>query len=82
MKIPKTLIYAPEFEKQEIYEAARERYIGKIIDRLAKYSHLIKPGTVVNCNVAHDSHCRLQNGGNGCNCDPDVSLIINGVKCA
>ena len=82
MKIPKTLIYAPGFEKQEIHEAASEWYMGKIMALRVKYDHLIKPGTVVSCDVAHDSHCRLQNGGNGCNCDPDVSLTINGVTYA
>lgn len=82
MKIPKTLIYARHFEKQEIYEAASERYMGKVMALQLKYAHLMKPGTVASVDVKHDPICRGLNGGIGCNCNPDVSLTINGVTYA
>jgi hypothetical protein len=82
MNVPKkykAAIVAPGFRNDEIYEAASQNYMRKINAIEEKYALQIPRGSHIDAHVKHDDWCRALNGGVGCNCNPDVSITVNGV---
>jgi hypothetical protein len=50
------------------------RYMPKVEELIRRHQAELKPGTVWEARVAHDSWCPALAGGT-CGCDPDVELV-------
>lgn len=54
------------------------KYQNRILQAL---QHLdLKPGTIANVHVQHDSHCPMLAGKKTCRCTPDIFIELAGAK--
>ena len=53
-------------------------------ERLAKaqgeLGKVMRPGGVYHVDICHDSWCKTQRGKKNCNCDPDILLVVDGLR--